>query len=239
MICLSFDTDHLDEARMKEFLSYVKIPGTGTFFCTQRYRCLDSAHHELAPHPCLVAGRLWDDELQTMRASFPKAVGWRSHSCIYSHLLSEWVGRNGYQYVSTADNLGQPGIKPIREAFGTWQMPIYYMENLDFSDSRFWGARAKAPFDRQKIDLAMKNQGLFVFDFHPVHLMLNTPSYEFYAAARDDFKKGLPLTQLRYDGVGAHSFYVELVETMSRAGVESCSMAFALNEHRKAIGETE
>jgi hypothetical protein len=239
MICLTFDTDHLDESRMQEFLTDFKIPGTGTFFCTQQYSCLSSTRHEIAPHPYLVAGRFWDDELHEMRASFPKAVGWRSHSCVYSHLLSEWLGKNGYQYVSTADNLRQQGITPIREAFGIWQMPIYYMENLDLSDGRFWGSRAKAPFDRQVIDMAINKHGLYVFDFHPVHLMLNTPTYEFYAAARDDFKKGLPLAQLHYDGNGAQTFYVELIKAMTQAGVESYSMAYALGEHLKAIGETE
>ena len=34
MISLSFDTDHMNEARMEEFLAEVTWPGGGTFFCT-------------------------------------------------------------------------------------------------------------------------------------------------------------------------------------------------------------
>ena len=76
MICLSFDTDHMNEARMEEFLDEVTWPGGGTFFCTQAYACLNRDEFELAPHPFLTGNRDWLFELRTKRAEFPKAVGW-------------------------------------------------------------------------------------------------------------------------------------------------------------------
>lgn len=237
MICLTFDTDHMDEARMGEFLANVSIPGNGTFFCTQRYDCLERTDHEIAPHPCLVEKQGWYNELMVMRNNFPMAVGWRSHSCIYSHLLAEWIGKNGYFYASTSDRLGETGLEPVREAFGVWQMPIYYMDNLDFSNLRFWGSEGHAPFDRGRIARALSEPGLYVFDFHPVHLLLNSPNYESYAAARDKFKRGDPLETLTHKGEGTRSFYDTLVAEISRRGTQSMSLEAALQQHLRTVPE--
>jgi len=78
MLCLTFDTDHMNEARMGEFLDIVDIPGTATFFCTQNYGCLETSWHELAPHPTLADGNDFRAELERMRQLFPRAQGWRT-----------------------------------------------------------------------------------------------------------------------------------------------------------------
>lgn len=236
VICLTFDTDHMDDTRMSEFLAGVSIPGKATLFCTQTYSCLNETVHELAPHPYLGANTDWMTELRKMRALFPTSTGWRSHSCVYSHLLSEWVGANGYMYASTQHQLGCVGIAPIRETFGLWQMPIYYMDNLDFSDVRFWGTLARRPFDVTLIERALTKPGLYLFDFHPIHLMLNSPSYEFYAAARDGFKAGGSLRELSYKGYGARLFFEDLLLAMRSRGRQSISLDSALSAHLAITG---
>lgn len=228
MICLSFDTDHMDEARLSQFLQRVIFPGTATFFCTQVYECLKEMDHEVAPHPFLSDGEEWLPVLRRMRESFPDAVGWRSHSCVFSHILAEWLGRNGYRYASTSDQFGQTHIRPVRQPWGVWHLPIYYMDNMDFSRSRFWGAAAEKPFARNLIDKALVEEGLYVFDFHPIHLLLNTPDPEHYFSVRDRFRAGKPLSTIRYGGYGAASYFVDLCQAMSDAGVASLSMGEAL-----------
>jgi hypothetical protein len=171
MICLSFDTDHVDEARMREFLATVPVPGAGTFFCTHRYEAL-GAPHELCPHPYLPDGADWDAELTSMRAAFPEARGWRAHSCVYSHMLAQRIAADGYAYASAYDQLGRVGLEPNREAWGVWHLPIYYMDNLDFSHGRFWPEGTHRPFDGDLITAALAHEGIHVFDFHPVHLLL-------------------------------------------------------------------
>src|SRR5579884_1313245 len=219
MICLSFDTDHLDESRMEEFLASVPVPGEGTFFCTRRYDCL-GLPHELCPHPLLEEGAEWDDELAVTRSNFPDAVGWRSHSCIYSHLIAQHVAASHYLYASTQLD-PVPPARPFREAWGLWHMPIFYMDNLDFSQSRFWPGSEHVPFAEQVIDRALADDGVYVFDFHPVHLLLNSTSANAYLERRDAFLAGEPLDELRCDGRGARAFYDELCSRMASEGVPS------------------
>lgn len=228
MISLTFDTDHMNEGRMADFLSDVEIPGAGTVYCTQSYDCLLNQRHELAPHPFLNKGLDWLKELKTKRAQFPKAVGWRAHSCVFSHTLAEWLAFNGYVYASTHDSFGQTNLRPTAHLWGIWHVPIYYMDNLDFSRGRFWPEFREKPFSRSLIDQAIASDSLSVFDFHPIHLMLNTPNPDWYADVRGRFISGEPVSKLRFNGYGTRSFYDELVDAMGKSGVRSVSSIDAL-----------
>ena len=240
MICLSFDTDHIDDSRMREFVDTVPVPGAGTFFCTQRYEAL-SAPHELCPHPYLPEGAEWDSELAAMRAEFPEARGWRAHSCVYSHMIAQRIAADGYVYASAFDQFGRVGIEPSREAWGVWHLPIYYMDNLDFSHERFWPGGTHRPFERALIDAALTHDGIHVFDFHPVHLLLNSNSAGAYLERRDAFVAGEPLDDLRCTGYGTRNFYDDLCAAMREAGVDSTSMHDALRDRvgEAALGERQ
>jgi hypothetical protein len=229
VICITFDSDHMNDARMREFLATIRIPGSGTFFCTQPYPSLDGGIHEVAPHPYLPEGGAWKTELEAKRREFPQAMGWRSHSCVFSHLLAEWVGKNGYRYVSCHDDLGRADIRPARHAWGVWHFPIYYMDNLDFSARNFWREGAGRPFAPQLIETACTGPGVYVFDFHPIHLLLNTPNAEHYFKVRDDFLKGADIAGLRYAGYGTADFFRELSTQMDAAGRPSITLAAALD----------
>jgi hypothetical protein len=233
MISLSFDTDHVDEGRMAEFLDLVPIPGRATFFCTTRYGALEATSHELNPHAFLPAGGEWEAELESKRRLFPDAVGWRSHSCVFSHMLAERLAALGYRYASTHDEPGRLDTTPYRQAWGLWQVPIYYMDNLDFSAQRFWG-KALRPFDPNLIDRAVSGSGVYVFAFHPVHLLLNSPDAETYLRLRDDWTHGRPLESLRHRGYGTMSFYDELVSAMAETHTASVPLMDAVEAYAAA-----
>lgn len=212
---------------MEEFLELVHVPGRATFFCTQPYRCLEGTPHELGPHAFLPPGGDWEVELQAKRDAFPSAIGWRSHSCVFSHMLAEQLAGLGYRYVSTHDEPGRKNPLPHRQAWGLWHVPIYYMDNLDFSAPRFW-PDAAAPFSPEMIESALADDGVYVFGFHPIHLLLNSPDAETYFRLREGWRRGEAISDLRFDGYGTSSFYDDLVSAMDAAGVASVSIAEAL-----------
>jgi hypothetical protein len=76
--------------------------------------------------------------------------------------------------------------------------------------------------------------GVHVFDFHPVHLLLNSASAEDYFERRDAFKVGAPLAALRCPGYGSRDFSDELCAAMHEAGEESMAILDAL---RDSVGE--
>ena len=211
---------------MQEFLATVPVPGSATFFCTHRYESLTEPH-EICPHPVLDEERDWATELSAKRAEFPDAIGWRSHSCIYSHLIAERVAASGYLYASTQYQPLAPA-RPFREPWGIWHMPVYYMDNMDFSRPRFWPDAGQVPFSSEVIDTALADDGVYVFDFHPIHLLLNSTSADAYFERRDAFLRGERLETLRCEGRGARTFYDELCAKMERRGTLSVRMKDAL-----------
>lgn len=238
MICLSFDTDHMSEERMKEFLELFDLPGDCTFFCTQRYDCLEETDHETCPHPFLKEGADWQQELIAKRVEFPQAIGWRSHSCVYSHLLASWLGSNEYQYVSIHDDFGKCGLEPMKQAWGVWSIPIYYMDTLDFSAKKHWGESAAAPFARELLIHSVTKDGLYVYDFHPIHLLLNTPNPDYYFKMRDRFRAHETIEHLSYDGYGTANFFHDLVKLMKERKLTSVKMRDFINHGQSLTNET-
>jgi len=228
LICISFDTDHLDQRRMEEFVRDFEIPGAGTFFCTERYQALEGAGHELCPHPFLEPGGNWPAELDRARAEFPDARGVRTHAAINSHMISMELHSRRFEWVSAREEPGRRGIAPYREAWGVWHAPIYYMDNLDFSFGQFWPELATRPFDRGLLEAAVREPGTYVFDFHPIHLMLNSTSVAEYLGRRERFIAGEPLDAIRCEGYGAGSFYADLVALMGEADSESAGISEAV-----------
>ena len=235
MISLSFDTDHCDEARMREFLAEVPIPGSATLFCTEAYADVGEGH-EICAHAVLESEN-WDGPLDEARRMFPDARGFRAHGCLWSHGLSLELAQRGYDYVSAHDNYGRPGIEPYQETWGVWHLPIYYCDTLDLSFERHWGELgSRKLFDPALIERAGEDEGTYVFAFHPVHLLLNTTTVDDYLSRRDQFRAGVPLRELRCEGYGAGSYYSDLVDSMAAKGIESTPLGKIVDELSEALG---
>jgi polysaccharide deactylase WbmS-like protein len=228
LICISFDTDHVDDRRMEEFLSDFRIPGVATFFCTQRYEALDGGPHELCPHPVLEPETDWSEVLDRKQREFPDARGVRPHSCVNTNMLSIDYHRRGFEWVSARELPGQSGIAPYREAWGVWHVPLYYMDTMDFSFGDYWPDDGGGPFGRELLETTTREPGLYVFDFHPIHLMLNSTSAREYLSRRDRFKAGEPIEEIRCEGYGAGEYYADLISLMEEAGVTTVGISEAL-----------
>src|SRR5207249_4334714 len=142
--------------------------------------------HEVAPHPCIDRLSEWDDDLKTIVKQFPeKPLGLRTHSCVFSHMIGIGMHDQGYFYISQAQALYQQGLLPSRHPWGIWELPIYYMDNMDFWMSKNWDDLAHQPFNPEIIERAVGNEALYVFDFHPLHIALNTGKPDHYVAVKD------------------------------------------------------
>ena len=63
-------------------------------------------------------------------------------------------------------------------------------------------------------------EGLKIFDFHPVHVYLNSPSMERYEALKTKFPslrgvRPTTISQFTYNGNGTQTLFLELVEHLS------------------------
>lgn len=234
MICLTFDTDHMSEEGMGEFLRRFPLPGKGTFFCHTAFAALAASGHEVAPHPYIGNLSAWQEDFRRLTSALPgKAAGLRPHSCVYSHMLGVELAQMGYRYISQATQLYSADLRPYRHPWGIWELPIYYMDNMDYWMPRNWPKLDHEPFSRKVIDTALADpDALFVFDLHPLHIALNTRTPEDYTAVKSRIldQRESPFA-LSAAGRGSRAFFEELCEAMRLSDVQSLSCAEVLEAY--------
>lgn len=222
MIAITFDTDHMSDASMETFISSFEIPGEATFFCTRRYALFDSAfrgRHEIALHPVFKPGDDWGKVTTRLRQEVGDPVyGVRPHSCAYDHHYGVYLAEHGFRYVSQSTWLYRAGLLPHLHPWGVWEIPIYFMDNMDYSHVAV--AKGRPAFSPRVIERALSEDGLFVFDFHPILLLLNAANaaeyQEWTRAGRPDlFNEST--SKIR----GSAVFFRELVQAMNGAGQKS------------------
>lgn len=227
MICLTFDTDHMTEEGMVKFLREYALPQRCTFFLHKPFlfagRMQMEGKHEVAPHPYIDRLSEWDQDLKAIVQQFSKKpLGLRPHSCVFSHMIGIGMKAQGYIYVSQANNLYWPGLRPFRHPWGIWELPIYYMDNMDFWMVKNWDDLEHQPFDPEIIKRAVGDEALYVFDFHPLHIALNTRTHEDYVSVKERIlNQGVSPFDLRFPGRGTGQFFLELCSAMEKAGERS------------------
>jgi hypothetical protein len=221
----------MPDAAMVEFLHRFPVPGRGTFFCHRYYSALEGLDHELAPHPFIDNLGTWRADLEALAGKLPvRPHGARPHSCVFSHMVGVALHEMGYRYVSQANNMYEPGLRPFRHPWGVWELPIYYMDNMDFWMSKNWPALGHQPFSPRIIEVALEREdSLFVFDIHPLHVALNTRGHEDYVSVKERIvTDGESPFRLSFEGRGTRVFFQELCEAMHRRNVESITCIQAL-----------
>lgn len=231
MICITFDTDWMTDAHLARFLEEFPVPGRATFFCHDAFASVAASPHERCPHPFIADLDGWQDPLRDLTQRVDAAArGVRPHSCVFSHMVGVGLHALGFDYVSQANNLYQSRLAPFRHPWGVWELPIYYMDNMDFWMPANWTDLAHQPFDRQWIDAALANDDLYVFDFHPLHIALNTRAPDDYQRVKPAILSGTASPfDLTMAGRGTREFYLELCQAMTDAGHRSLSCSEALD----------
>lgn len=234
MICLTFDTDWMTESGMSRFLNEFPFPGQGTFFAHEAFKCLTDSVHEVSPHPFISNLGDWQQDLKSLSDTLGKPVrGVRAHSCVFSHTIGVGLSELGFEYVSQANNLFQDGLHPFRHPWGVWELPIYYMDNMDFWTTRNWPQLNHVPFLSKLIQRAVAGDDLYVFDFHPLHVALNSRTPEDYQSVKNKITRdGISPFDLTYPGRGVRAFFNELCQEMRDAENVSLTCSQALDRWR-------
>lgn len=224
MICLTFDTDYMREDDMNRFLDEYQFPGAGTFFVHENtLGNIDWKLHEVCPHPTFdssCANFSCLDKFDGKLNQIP--LGMRSHSCVTSHMLGIELKKRGFKYASNQSALYQNDITPMRLPWGVWELPIYYMDSMDFTMKEGWPGLRHSPFSADVVINAVEGKGLYVFDFHPLHISLNTSDRQDYAKIKDALlSENKSPFDLAFSGKGTRTFFEFLLDKMKASNISS------------------
>jgi hypothetical protein len=224
MIAITFDTDHMTPDGLRHFLDEVLPPDVkATFFCYRPFACLTGTRHEIAVHPYLAGSPDWMATTRELVAAVEdengvRVRGLRPHSLMSSQNYVVQLNGAGIEYVSTVCSPPDLETEAFRYPWGPVEIPIRYMDNMDLWARDKTGLTQEC-FSPAHIKNAVSATGMYCFDFHPIHILLNTSKFSDY----DEWtRSGRP--ELRScvgdDRYGVRNYFLDLCREIRKAKAE-------------------
>ncbi len=178
-----------------------------TAFVTDRYAALencDPARIEIGLHPNFneAMPSQYEAKLHELLAHYPQAQGVSSHAMMSSTPLLELFRRCGLRYDRNLLFYKQAQARAFYHYNGLLRLPIFWEDDIWFS------VEANTPFTPEPF---AEENFQYVFNFHPIHLYLNTASTEHYAAFKPHYHEPRALRAHRYEGYGVLSYFMDLL----------------------------
>jgi hypothetical protein len=169
-----------------------------------------SANCELGIHPNFnyllsgdfKLGKSAEEVIERMMTLVPSSKVVRSHSVCQSSRISQYFWRLGIKFES---NDYMPAsmisvVQPWELEMGITKVPYFFADEL--------ACLRPTP----SITELFRRAGLKVFNFHPIHVFLNTESLDRYERTRPLHQNPKELVKHRFQGYGTRSRLIELLE---------------------------
>src|SRR5262249_35710266 len=99
-------------------------------------------------------------------------------------------------------------LHPIYDWSGLVRLPIYWEDDVHciFFQNQF-----------RLGDLMLESEGMKIFNFHPIHLYLNTNEFPQYLASKDELRDMKTAKRHQKKGEGIRSLFLELLKTIHKS----------------------
>jgi len=206
-VCITLDVDWASDEVLAAALALVdELDVPVTLFCTHPTSVLDGldpSRIEIAWHPNFLGAGDDEQQVEQMARWFPAATGVRAHALYFHSRLAPAYLRRGIRYLAHDLRFGVSGLAPVRHWSGLVDVPGFWEDDVH-------ALYFDGDFSPDRVDL--EAPGLRVFDFHPIHLALNTDRMARYEAAREDAEAGRPLDAHVNPGLGSRTLLRSVVE---------------------------
>lgn len=120
-------------------------------------------------------GRFPDEVISFVRGLWPESRFYRSHCFYEDSNISRRLYESGYKYNSNLALHLQERIMPLRHQSGGLCMPVFLEDDC---------LLANGPMAFENLIPSLRSPGLKIFNFHPIHVCLNTPSLSYYESIK-------------------------------------------------------
>lgn len=147
-------------------------------------------------------------ELDRLKNICPGSKVARSHGVVQGGLILKAFSEIGITHDSNDMIPMGAGleIRPYETMYGITKVPF------SWADEHEWAFGRDTPFS-----LILKLEKFLVFDFHPIHVFLNTESAERYEGTRNLHHKPKELINYRFGGRGTRSRLLELLSQITHS----------------------
>lgn len=215
-IFLSFDLDWAHDSVLSDTIDIVEhYDVCATWFVTHETpllnRLRENPKFELGIHPNFNGllegnhsnGSNVEEVVIRLIKIVPEATAIRSHSLFQTSRLCQLFADLGMTHECNhlIPEQSKMTLKPWPLWNGLIKVPHYWEDDAVFLYNENSG-----------FDEVLRRDGLKVFDFHPIHVFLNTENIERYNSCREFHYKPDLLAGHRYDGFGTRSYLKQLLK---------------------------
>lgn len=220
---LTFDMDWAIDEVLADFYSLIKeLSVVGTIHVTHETNFLNLLRKDnildcgIHPNYNYCLGGVNEDGsakdiLEKIINIVPEAKCVRSHALTTSSIISKRYKNYGIEYDLNMYIPIQSGMRifPYKSPVGdTVVLPFIFEDDLYLAESEHRGIR---------FYLGDDFEAPRIFNFHPIHLYLNTDQMETYEAARPFFKDIDQLKRMRNtENYGIRNFFIDLIEAAKK-----------------------
>jgi hypothetical protein len=217
-IFLTFDIDWCSDEVLSYTLDIVEKSNIkATFFVTHKSKLLKRMHDnpniELGIHPNFNPllngdfryGKNIREVIEYYNDILPQSVSIRSHSLTTNSTISQLLKRHGLRY--ECNQLIPENSKIIVKPYKHWEsdliaVPHFWEDDVHCIYKECWD-----------VDRYLNYKGIKVFDFHPIHIFLNSEKLERYESAIEYFYNDKQLKEFRnHKAMGANDMLNQIIE---------------------------
>ena len=220
-ICITLDTDWVTDEVLDFTLNILAQHGIkATFFCTNKTDC-DLSNHEIAIHPNFTSMD-FEKHVFEILDLFPESKGMRSHSLFFSERLRPVLAKYDIRYTSNNMMFEQGGIKPYMISPSVLEIPVFFMDTFNLIMK---GSDLTFEMDKP----LLKQAGVKVFDFHPIHIYANTRSIKHYDSYKKYYHDNKVLRNHRNSThPGIQDYFIDLLKHIKQQDCH-CSTTFEVS----------
>lgn len=225
-ISVSLDIDWAPDEVIDYSLSLLDTYGvTSTLFMTHLTEA-GKGRHEIAIHPNFTSLEL-EQHIEERMRDYPGSEGVRSHSFFFTERLRPIYRDYGFLYQSNVMMYMQDNIKPYYMAPGMVEVPLYWMDNF-YIEMEAGAADFTLPSEY------LESPGLKLFNFHPVHVFLNTCSLQDYEQAKKYYHQADELVKYRNTArKGVGDMFVELLKYIADKKMATRSISGIARQYKE------
>jgi hypothetical protein len=219
-VFLTLDIDWAHDEVLEDTIELIRPFGAKvTWYATHPTLLLDEIRRvtdwQLGIHPNFnpllegKGGESATDIVQRLMSMVPEARSVRSHSIVQSSRLNQIFLSAGLTHDSNDYVPSHSGIelRPFKLEDGLIKVPYHFSDEL-------W---CLGRWPREDFDVLLRRPGMRVFDFHPIHVFLNTENLERYQATRALHRTPHELIKHRYDGFGTRDRLKQLLSSLNES----------------------
>lgn len=220
---LSFDLDWaIDEVLEDTLELIIEANIKATIFVTHDTPILDKMREtsliSLGLHPNfnpLFSGeslsRSPDRIMSDLKKIVPEAKVLRSHSMSHSGLWLKAYKELGITHLSQYYMGGAKSIEPVRHVNGLVEVPVYFADDgyLFVEDQKGWNNPSVEEI------MSISEKSVKVFNFHPIHVALNSQGFERYDSTRKFHHSWKEIESVRSEGFGMRDLLKSLINNIN------------------------